>query len=168
MPQIHEGISIKCPFGRAEQYLKDYIADLCRRCDGTIELRLHVSPADAGFPDRRMIYGSVTARIHDVATPGGLDRANAIEWKPVPGAPFPSFSGFLRIQEDEDYGSTYLVLEGTYDPPYGTVGEIIDAAVDRRLARAVAKRLLTEIGTALEDAHKGSAMAASAQDESHT
>ena len=168
MPQIHEGLSINCPFGRAEQYLKDYIADLCRRCDGTIELRLHVSPADAGFPDRRMIDGSVTARIHEVATPGGLDRADALEWKPVPGAPFPTFAGFLRIQEDENYGSAYLVLEGVYDPPYGTVGEIIDTAVDRRLARAVANRLLTEIGAALEEAHRRSGKAASANDESRT
>ena len=168
MPQIHEGISIKCPFGKAEQYLKEYIADLRRRCDVTIELRLHVSPADAGFPDRRMIDGSVTARIREIATPGGLDRANALEWKPVPGAPFPTFAGFLRTQEDEDYGSTYLVLEGSYDPPYGAVGEIIDTAVDRRLARAVSKRLLTEIGAALEEAHRRSGKAAPANDESRT
>jgi hypothetical protein len=59
----------------------------------------------------------------------------------------PSFTGDLVIGRDE--GSTVVVLEGRYQPPYGVVGDLLDWLLLHTLARATARRFVTETAARL-------------------
>jgi hypothetical protein len=74
----------------------------------------------------------------------------AVHWTPVDGGPFPSFLGFLGIEAEADPKTCTLVLEGNYDPPFGVVGDVIDAVAGRKVARSTVRELLRVLAHALE------------------
>jgi hypothetical protein len=61
----------------------------------------------------------------------------------------PNFSGVLRFRIDAP--KTRLIVSGTYQPPFGGLGEVFDRVVGRRLALATAGDLLDRIAGALEN-----------------
>jgi hypothetical protein len=71
-----------------------------------------------------------------------------IEWRAATLAPlFPVFAGHLRVAGGR------LELSGSYAPPGGVVGQVLDAALMRLAARGTGRWFLTRIATALtEDA----------------
>jgi hypothetical protein len=85
---------------------------------------------------------------------GGAEPADAasrwaLSWEPVGHTVLlPAFSGTLEICELDD-GTTCLEVAGTYRPPLGLVGVIVDGAIGHRVAEvsiehfaaAVARRL---------------------------
>jgi hypothetical protein len=79
-----------------------------------------------------------------------LDEADwvvPIEWRATTLAPlFPVFAGHLRI------GSSRIELEGSYAPPGGTLGYVLDAALLRLAARQTGRWLLGKLASALAEA----------------
>jgi hypothetical protein len=59
----------------------------------------------------------------------------------------PSFTGDLILTREG--GSTVVVLEGRYRPPYGPLGDLLDRLVMRFLARATTLRFVAEAAARL-------------------
>ena len=92
--------------------------------------------------------GSSFQVAHEVAidvTPVPGQRRFCISWTPVGHARLvPSFWGHLVV--DDDAGSTRLVIEGRYRPPFGAVGAVGDGVAGRHLARRTVTAFLDEVG----------------------
>jgi hypothetical protein len=82
--------------------------------------------------------------------PRGLEFPVDIAWKPAGTRLLPAFAGVLRFEYDEDYGRTWLVLEGDYEPPLGAAGSAFDALAGQRIARSTFRALLDEFRTVVE------------------
>jgi hypothetical protein len=81
--------------------------------------------------------------------PSDLEPRFEVSWQPGDGGPYPTFSGALEI-ENEDYDSFWLVLEGTYEPPFGLLGSAFDAIVGKRIAAQSGRELLARIASFIE------------------
>jgi hypothetical protein len=80
----------------------------------------------------------------------GLEQRIAVTWRPeLEQEPFPTFTGTLALEAATPKACA-LVLDGTYEPPFGVAGKVFDAAVGRRIAEATAEELLKEIGGFIE------------------
>jgi hypothetical protein len=66
-----------------------------------------------------------------------------VSWQPKDGGPYPAFEGTLSVA-DEGAGWSRVELDGTYNPPFGVVGAVFDAAVGHRIAQATATEFLAE------------------------
>jgi hypothetical protein len=92
----------------------------------------------------RLTIGSLPA-----ATPS--DRVMLpVSWQSVGGPPlFPSMEGTLHIQPDAG-GTTRLTLNACYDPPLGTLGEMIDRALLHIVAQAAIADFVERLAVRLE------------------
>ena len=118
--------------------------------DGTsleIPLGFHVL-APGSDADMRVAH-TVVLDIRISSRPAEYEARFDVEWKPSSGGLYPSFSGELSI-ENENYDSFWLVLEGTYEPPFGVIGSAFDAVVGRRIAGQSARELLARIAASME------------------
>lgn len=151
MTAIRERLYVNCPFGKAPSFLNYYLDQLARTTqpEGSI-LRLEVPLAAFGIPSGLNVHRDVIARFAPPEDAFGAQRT-AVTWEPEGGGPFPVFSGFLSVEQDERYGTSSLLLEGTYEPPLGTVGKAFDAAMGRRIALATAHELLHALRRKIED-----------------
>jgi hypothetical protein len=77
--------------------------------------------------------------------PGDMTPRYAVSWKDAQDGPYPHFSGTLEVESDEDYGASWIALDGTYAPPGGIGGRVFDAMIGSRIADATARTLLLEI-----------------------
>ena len=151
MTSIQERVYVSCPFGKAPSYLNYYLDELAKSSgtDGAV-LRLSVPLAEFGIPSNLSVFRDVVAAFEPPDEKVyGLART-PVRWKPEGGGPFPDFSGVITVEQDERYGSCALVLEGSYKPPLGTVGEVFDAAMGRRIAKRTARELLRMLRKRLE------------------
>ena len=80
-----------------------------------------------------------------------------VSWRPLRGdvgsllnRAVPSFTGELSV-EDRDDGPAQLVLTGTYQPPGGAAGSLIDRVALHRLARRTAKTFLAGVAARLHE-----------------
>lgn len=151
MSAIHERVYVNCPFNKAPSFLNYYLEELARTTDpaGSI-LRLQVPLATLGIPTNLNIHRDVVARFAPPDNAYGKQRT-AVTWTPEGGGPFPTFTGFISVEQDERYGSSSLLLEGTYEPPLGTIGTAFDAVVGNRIAVATAHELLNALRRRIED-----------------
>jgi len=151
MTAIRERQYIKCPFNKAPSFLNNYIERLSRSIDpdGSI-LRLEVPLAALGIPSGLNIGHDVVAHFAAPDDSYGVQRI-AVTWKPEGGGAFPTLTGFISVEQDERYGSSSLLLEGTYEPPFGVAGLAFDAAFGRRIASATAHELLHVLRCKIED-----------------
>jgi hypothetical protein len=69
------------------------------------------------------------------------------------GIPTPGFDGTLTIAAGEDYDETALEIDGTYEPPGGSVGRALDELIGRRIVHATMSALLAGVGEELRLAH---------------
>lgn len=82
-----------------------------------------------------------------VSLNGGLTVPIAWEATGTPGL-FPEMEADL-ILAPVGPNHTQIALRGTYRPPLGTIGEILDAAVLHRVAEATVKHFVDRIGAAV-------------------
>lgn len=61
----------------------------------------------------------------------------------------PDLSGVVRFGI-APHCQTRIILEGSYEPPFGILGLVFDLLIGRWLARATARDLLTRLSEALE------------------
>jgi hypothetical protein len=141
MSEIHECLTVLCPFEQTPAAAAAYVASLQTENDAhTIPIRMNVGDLTV---ERR-----VDIKIkHSRAYPGF--EIMEIAWKPHEGGPYPIFRGTLSV---EDVGGNFsrLDLDGAYDPPLGIVGAAFDAVVGHRIAVAGARQLLEEIKNGME------------------
>jgi len=154
MPAISERIRVNSPFGRAPAYLQSYLDTLEKDGGGKTRLRLQASLKDAGLPSGLVLAKDVIAEFEPVTAPGALEEKTSIAWQPQGGGPYPTFRGFLTIGADEDYGASWLFLDGSYEPPFGAAGAVFDLAIGKRIAQATARELLERLREALEAAER--------------
>lgn len=93
----------------------------------------------------------------DVGAPGtaGTGVVRHLEWQPLGGASdtrlsrvVPTFCGELSAV-DRGHGVAEMVLAGTYEPPGGRPGSLIDQLLLHRLARRTARRFLQAVAIRL-------------------
>ena len=151
MTAIRERIYVKCPFTKAPSFLNYYLEELAHSTDsGGSILHLELPLATLGIPSGLNIGRDVVAHFAPPDDAYGVQRT-AVTWKPEGGGPFPTFTGFINVEQDERYGSSSLLLEGTYEPPLGVAGKAFDAALGRTIATATARELLHALRRKIED-----------------
>lgn len=118
-----------------------------------------VEPEPTG-PGLRRVAADLELPIRDGSAPGPVRKAALIDlglprtvggeivvdlgWRSATLAPlFPAFTGELRI------ATTGLVIEGAYQPPFGRIGLVMDAALLHLVARRTAQAFLTRVADRL-------------------
>ncbi len=73
----------------------------------------------------------------------------------IPFESIPAAAADVAVERLRDHGATFsrIDLDGTYHPPMGIAGAIIDAAVGHHFAVSGARSLLNDIKNGLEAAH---------------
>jgi hypothetical protein len=145
MSEIHECLTVLCPFDRMPGAAAAYVASLPVE-DGKAVIPIRVSIGDVVVERRADLVLK-----HARAYPGY--EIMDILWQPHDGGPYPTFRGVLSVEEE---GGTHcrLDLDGSYEPPLGIAGAVFDAVVGHRIAVSAARTLLEEIKTGCELAFK--------------
>src|SRR5271166_1509587 len=137
MSEIHEYISVHCPFDLAPKYLREFFESAGAKggVGATLEVRAPLGDVK--------LEREVIASIHPLSGFPGYERLG-IGWEPSGGGPYPKFEGILTVSEESiDY--TRLDLDGSYRPPFNIAGAVFDAALGNRIAQATARELLTRL-----------------------
>jgi hypothetical protein len=141
MSEIHECLTVLCPFDQVPQAAAAYVASLPVE-DGSPVVALRVKVGDL-IVERRADLVLKHARSY----PGYeiLD----VEWRPHDGGLYPVFHGTLSV-EDVTGNFCRFDLDGAYVPPLGLTGAVFDSVVGHHIALAAARELLDEIKTGVE------------------
>ncbi len=124
--------------------------------DGARLVRLELHPA--GVP----ISKDVRVRT-GVARKVGNRTVLPLEWHAEPGRhAFPVFDGSIEL-EPLDRSRSQLTVVGSYRPPAGPIGFVIDVAGLGRLAQETAEQVCRVAAAALEEAARGGAPAVAAK-----
>ncbi len=140
---------VACPVAQARSRIAEFIAQ--NSTDGGtslhISLGFHLSGRDGGVAMalERPVALDLTLRTRA----SELEPRFEVAWQPSDAGPYPVFTGELSI-ENEDYDSFWLVLEGTYEPPFGLMGSAFDAIVGKRIAAQSGRELLARIASSIE------------------
>jgi hypothetical protein len=141
MSDIHESLTVLCPFDQVPQAASNYMSAL-PLLDGKTVMMLRVNVGDL-IVERR---ADLTLN-HARAYPGY--EIMEITWSPHDGGLYPVFHGTLSV---EDVTGNYcrLDLDGKYAPPFGLAGAVFDAVAGHSIAVATARELLDDIRIGLE------------------
>ena len=148
MTHIAEGTAIESPPERSRAIAVDYLEQLERANHGRTILRLTAGVRPGGL----RLEHDVEVELTPVRPEPPLEYRVNISWKPTGQALLPSFSGTLRFQWDENYGNTWLVIEGDYEPPLGAAGKAFDAIAGQHIARGTLRALLDDFRSVVEAA----------------
>lgn len=153
MSDIHESLTVLCPFDQVPKAAEAYIASLA------VEDGLHVVPL------RVTVGDLIIERLADLKLSLAREYAGYeimdIRWRPHGGGPYPVFRGTLSVEEGVG-NFCRLDLDGSYVPPLGVAGAVFDAVVGHRIAVNAARQLLDEIKTGFELAFQTGVTIASA------
>ena len=142
MSEISESRIVRCPYNLARGYLAQSAgARAASGAAGSLTLTLSI-PGGELVKNVVVTYGSAVDPMH-------FDEPWHIHWEPRSG-PYPVFDGELTVRADETYETSRLELQGTYNPPGGTLGVAFDRVVGKRIAAATAQALLERIGGEME------------------
>lgn len=142
MTKISESLHIRCPYGRAKDFLREELAPFITNAKHEPRtLRVQVRGKEVSAP--------VVMQYSALNDPMGFDEPWAIAWKPKEGL-YPSFSGTLCVRADVNWDSGVLELQGEYEPPLGVAGAAFDAVIGKRIAEATAMTLLGDIAKTME------------------
>jgi hypothetical protein len=140
MTKIAEKELVHAPLASADTFLRAFFAAHPAPEGAGARIVLH-----AGDAEKAVIF-----HLHPAHRPEDMTPRYAVRWQPEDDGPYPVFKGELTIGGDNDYSTFWLVLEGEYAPPGGVAGEVFDAVIGHRIARASARGLLREIRTEIE------------------
>jgi hypothetical protein len=145
MSEIHESLTVLCPFDQIARAAQAYVASLQKE-DGEAVVALRVTVGDLTIERRADL-----TLMHSRAYPGF--EIMEITWRPHDGGLYPVFKGTLSA-EDVTGLFCRLDLDGSYVPPLGVAGVVFDAIVGHHIALAAARELLNEIKTGIELAYQ--------------
>ena len=141
MSEIHESLTVLCPFDQVPKAAEAYIASLPVE-DGKSTVALRLTVGDLIVERRADLKLS-----HSRDYPGFA--VMEIDWNPHGGGPYPIFAGKLCAEEVSG-NFCRLDLDGAYIPPFGIAGAAFDAVLGHQIALAVARQLLDEIKIGIE------------------
>jgi hypothetical protein len=141
MSEIHECLTVLCPFDQVPQAVAAYVGSLPLE-DGSPVVALRVAVGDL-IVERRADL--VLKHSHSYPNYETLE----IEWRPHAGGLYPVFRGILRV-EDVTGNFCRFDLDGAYVPPLGLAGAVFDSVVGHHMALSAARELLDEIKTGVE------------------
>jgi hypothetical protein len=150
MSEIHECLTVLCPFDHVPRAAAAYVACLAVE-DGFPVVALRVKVGDL-IVERRADLVLKHARAY-----AGYE-VMEIKWRAHDGGLYPIFRGTLTV-EDETGKYCRLDLDGSYEPPLGLAGAVFDSVLGHHIAVGVARELLNEIKTGLEQAFNSGATA---------
>lgn len=144
---VHYSTSVSLGLGEVERRLDGLRTDLGEWVDIAYregeQLRSRVGPT--GTLARSVALEVGPAEIHN----RGL--VYRMHWSAVgAGAIFPELTADLILTQN-GLKETTLALEGTYDPPLGALGRILDRAILGRVADATVRNWLDRLAEALID-----------------
>jgi hypothetical protein len=147
MTHIAEATTLQSPPERSRRFLIEYVNELQAAHQGRAILKLRAGTTLGGLHLEHDVDAELTAADLDP-----LEYRINISWKPSGTALLPRFNGTLRFQWDEDYGNTWLVIEGDYEPPLGAAGKAFDAIAGQYIARGTLRALLDDFRSVVETA----------------
>ena len=139
MSEIHECLTVLCPFDQIPAASESYVASLAD-VDGKRVVALRVPFGDL-IVERRADLALKHARSYP-----GYEIMD-ITWQAHGGGPYPVFHGTLSVEEGLGM-SCRLDLDGSYAPPLNLAGAAFDAG--HHIAIEAARALLDEIRLGLE------------------
>ncbi len=135
MTLIRETAIALCPFSAAIEFAATFFAkNITLPLAGTLALRTDVITTFEVVLDT-----TDSSRLHD---------ALHLDWSPGQHLPLPRFSGLLTVRPESSRSE--LILEGTYEPPLGLVGQVFDSLLGRQIAHGTVRALLRQISTSIE------------------
>lgn len=135
MTLLRETAIAHCPFSAAIEYAGRFFSEHANLpLVGTLALRTDVSSTFEVVLDT-----TDSSRLHD---------ALHLDWSPGEHLPLPRFSGLLTVRPDSTHAE--LILEGTYEPPFGLVGQVFDGLLGKQIAHGTVRALLRQISTSIE------------------
>lgn len=135
MTLIRETAIAHCPFSAAIEYATYFFEQRTTLpLSGTLALQTDVLTTFEVVLDR-----TDASRLHN---------ALHLDWSPGERLPLPRFSGLLTVRPDSSRSE--LSLEGTYEPPFGSLGQIFDGLMGRQIAHGTLRALLRQISAFIE------------------
>ncbi len=147
--ELRDSVSVNCSCVQAEQALPRVFASH-RAADGSIRLPLRVSLRHFGLPDELAVERDVTVHVRKQRDEANLNDIFKIDWSPANDGPYPSFSGSLIVWGEDDPRHSFIEVMGSYEPPFGTMGELFDAAMGYRIAKHTAHEFLIALASQIE------------------
>lgn len=154
---LSEWVVVRCPMNQSSSLLEAFFREETEHPPElerhhALRLNLRVPFHTPGGKEEVLAESDVVATLTPVPAPQFTYQKIAVEWKPERG-PYPSFSGNITVEAEEDYDAFRLVLTGSYVPPGGAAGAAFDMVFGRRIAVATAHDLLARIREAIERGH---------------
>ncbi|HZW89644.1 MAG TPA: hypothetical protein VFF12_11240 [Myxococcaceae bacterium] len=141
---------VPAPFERVRDLLRSDGVTIFSRATSTANeraralvatLRLNVGTVEVGVDVQLRVKG-ITDELDANGDPGTRLR---FSWEATPRAGlFPTMDAVLSVYPLSPE-ETQLDLDGRYQPPFGTLGNALDAAAGHRVAEATVLRLLREV-----------------------
>ena len=156
MSDIRERRCVQVPFAGAAPHFERYIHDVVHDGGGKIILSVVVPIERIGIDRRIETSKVVSVHFSPIRDADPASHRTAISWEPEGGGPFPQFDGTIRLAAGDATDSCCVVLEGSYDPPFGVAGDLFDALVGRHVARMTVRNLLDEIAIIMETSYAAS------------
>ena len=140
MSTLSERVLVNCPLAQAAPRIVAFFRAHGNREGDTAQLMLRAAGLE------RSVIATMQAR-HLAADMAPRYR---VQWAPEEPGPYPLFAGELVVEGADDYDVFWLVLEGRYEPPLGTLGKAFDAVAGRHIAASTAIDLLVRIKKEIE------------------
>jgi hypothetical protein len=155
MSTLSERVLVAVPAAQSQARLAEYLHALDGRRNGTVRISLSLPVTFPGLAIPLSLQRTVVATLSPFRLPGEIAPRREVRWAPLRPGPFPAFRGELTVEPAEEGRAFWLVLDGTYEPPIGLIGEAFDAIVGRNIARATALDLLGRMKASLEKTARG-------------
>jgi hypothetical protein len=149
MSHLKQKTLVACPLAQAKRRMEIFMTDNGSTSGSSLRtpfgfcLATHPSDTILRLEHEVTLSLVITSRIT------ALEACWSVDWKSSDGGPFPEFVGELALEND-DYKTFWLVLEGTYEPPLGIVGDAFDLLIGKRMASQSARELLARIASSME------------------
>ena len=150
MSTLSERTLVHCSVNQAAGHLARYFKARGNSDGDVARLSLRAEVPVPGSTETLKLERTAIATLVPRHKPGEMLPHYAVTWAPEHAGPYPTFNGDLAIESGEDYHSFYLVLNGTYEPPLGSLGAAFDAVLGRRIAQTTARNLLAVIADSIE------------------
>lgn len=147
MERLRATVRLDLPAAEIERLLPKYV-DQYRLGESRALMPLAVPLSEFGIPGDLSLARSVSVAVERRRDEQNLNDEFGVQWKAEGSRLFPSFDGRLIVCK-ETPTSSYIELDGRYDPPFGDAGDAFDIAVGHTIAQTTARSFLESIRTGL-------------------
>ncbi|MEO7202908.1 MAG: hypothetical protein ABI431_08570 [Candidatus Tumulicola sp.] len=150
MAKIRQNTEVHCPLFQASDRLAEVFRAHGNAEGDSAHLTLWVDASIPGMPTPIRLERSVIVTIERLHLVGEMVPTYTVRWGPTEPGPFPTFTGTLHVDADDDYDTFSLRLDGAYEPPLGLIGAAFDGIIGGRIAAMCSRNLLSLIAGEIE------------------